>query len=126
MTDLATVPAIVDADRSVAAPKQETDGVIVRLVQWCIAHRRRVVLAWLAIAILTTVVAGSLGNRWATNFTLPGTESQRAFDLLGREFKAESGDEDTIVFHVARGTIYPAGFARRSHRCWLDWAGFPT
>jgi putative drug exporter of the RND superfamily len=46
-----------------------------------------------------------VGNHYATNFTLPGTESQHATDLLAREFKAQSGDVDTIVFHVSRGTI---------------------
>ncbi len=78
---------------------------MLRVTRWCIAHRRRVAAAWVAIAILTTVVAGSVGNRYATNFTLPGTESQRASDLLTKEFGAQSGDVDTIVFHVGHGTI---------------------
>jgi putative drug exporter of the RND superfamily len=75
------------------------------VVRWCISHRRVVVVAWVAVALLTTVLASSAGRRWATNFSLPGTESQRASDLLNREFKAQSGDVDTIVFHVSRGTI---------------------
>jgi RND superfamily putative drug exporter len=78
---------------------------MVGLVRWCIAHRRIVVVAWVAVALITTVVAGSAGRRWATNFSLPGTESQRAFDLLNREFKTQSGDVDMIVFHVSHGTI---------------------
>lgn len=36
---------------------------------------------------------------------MPGTDSQRAADLLTRDFAAQSGDLDTIVFHVSRGTI---------------------
>ena len=75
------------------------------LARWCIAHRRKVVVAWLAVAILTTALAGSVGRQYASVFSLPGTESQRATDLLTREFKAQSGDVDTIVFHSARGTI---------------------
>ncbi len=86
-----------------------TRGGLMGLVSWCIAHRRRVALGWVALAVLTTVIAGSLGNRWATNFSLPGTESQRAFDVLGREFRAQSGDVDTIVFHVSEGTIDSPG-----------------
>ncbi len=76
-----------------------------RLARWSVAHRRRVIIGWVAIAVLTTVVAGSVGRDYATNFTLPGTESQRASDQLTREFKAQSGDADTIVFHVSHGTI---------------------
>ncbi|HTX31227.1 MAG TPA: MMPL family transporter [Solirubrobacteraceae bacterium] len=78
---------------------------LVGLVRWCIAHRRVVVVAWVALALITTALAGSAGKRWGTNFSLPGTESQRAFDLLNREFRAQSGDVDTIAFHVSRGTI---------------------
>jgi RND superfamily putative drug exporter len=75
------------------------------LAGWCVAHRRRVVMAWVAVAVLATVLAGSIGRHYATNFSLPGTDSQRASDLLTREFSAQSGDADTIVFHVSRDTI---------------------
>ncbi len=75
------------------------------LARWCIAHRRRVVLGWVAVAVLATVVAQAAGPRYASVFSLPGTDSQRAVDLLKREFKAQSGDADTIVFHVSRGTV---------------------
>ncbi|HUJ33825.1 MAG TPA: hypothetical protein VLW51_01355, partial [Solirubrobacteraceae bacterium] len=82
----------------------QTNSAMLRVARWCTGHRRSVVAAWVAVAILATVVAGSVGNRYATNFTLPGTESQRASDLLSKEFGAQSGDADTIVLHVARGT----------------------
>ncbi len=75
------------------------------LARWCIAHRRTVVIAWIAIAILTSVIAQAVGRNYASNFTLPGTESQRASDLLSKEFKTQSGDVDTIVFHYSKGTI---------------------
>ena len=75
------------------------------LARWCVAHRRRVVVAWVAIAVLTTVVAHVVGPSYVTSFGLPGTESQRALDLLKRDFKAQSGDVDTVVFHVSRGTV---------------------
>jgi putative drug exporter of the RND superfamily len=78
---------------------------MLKLTRWCISHRRQVVLAWVAIAVLTTVLAGAVGRQYATNFSLPGTESQRASDLLQHEFKTQSGDLDTIVFHVSRGTV---------------------
>ena len=75
------------------------------LARWCIAHRRRVVVAWVAVAVLASVVAHAVGPSYVTVFSLPGTESQRAVDLLKHEFKAQSGDADTVVFHVANGTI---------------------
>jgi RND superfamily putative drug exporter len=78
---------------------------LLSLARWCIEHRRRVVIAWVAIAVATTVIAVVVGRQYATNFTLPGTESQHAQDLLSSEFKTQSGDQDTIVFHTSQGTI---------------------
>jgi putative drug exporter of the RND superfamily len=78
---------------------------VLKVTRWCIAHRGRVFIGWIAIAIITTVVASAAGRNYATNFSLPGTESQRALDLLKREFPAQSGDVDTIVFHTANGTV---------------------
>ena len=78
---------------------------MLKVTRWCIAHRRRVFIAWLAVAILTTVIAVAAGRNYATNFSLPGTESQRALDLLKKEFPAQSGDVDTIVFHTGSGTV---------------------
>ena len=75
------------------------------LTRWCIVHRRIVVVGWIVAAVLTTVIAGAVGSQYATNFSLPGTQSQQALDLLKVDFKAQAGDVDTIVFHVSTGTI---------------------
>jgi putative drug exporter of the RND superfamily len=76
-----------------------------RLAGWCMAHRRPVVVAWVSVAVVATVVARVVGPNYASVFSLPGTESQRAHDLLAKEFPAQSGDADAIVFHVSHGTI---------------------
>jgi RND superfamily putative drug exporter len=75
------------------------------LARWCMVHRRRVIVGWVAVAILATALSHAVGPNYVTVFGLPGTESQRASDLLKQEFKAQSGDVDTIVFRVAHGTI---------------------
>jgi RND superfamily putative drug exporter len=75
------------------------------LAHWCVVHRRRVVVVWIAVAVLTTLVAHAVGPSYVTSFGLPGTDSQRALDLLKRDFKTQSGDIDTVVLHVSRGTV---------------------
>jgi RND superfamily putative drug exporter len=75
------------------------------LARWCIAHRRRVVVGWLGVAIVVSVLSHAVGPNYASVFGVPGTQSQQARELLTREFPAQSGDVDTIVFHVSRGTI---------------------
>jgi len=78
---------------------------MVKVAKWCIAHRGRVVAAWIAIAIGATVLASLVGRNYATDFSLPGTEAQRVVDLLSREFPSQQGDIDTIVFQVSSGTV---------------------
>ncbi len=76
--------------------------------RWCIRHRRTVVIGWVVLAILANVIASAVGRDYATDFSLPGTDSQKTLDLLTKEFKAQSGDVDQIVFHYADGP-YTAG-----------------
>ncbi len=78
---------------------------MIGLTRWCIAHRRWVVIGWVVIAIATTVIAGAIGRQYATNFSLPGTESQHVTDLLAKEFPTQGGDVDTFVFHTASGSV---------------------
>jgi RND superfamily putative drug exporter len=79
------------------------------LARWCIAHRRRVVVAWIVLAVVATVASHAIGPNYVTVYSLPGTDSQRAHDLLTQDFKTQSGDADSIVFHVTHGTIDAAG-----------------
>jgi RND superfamily putative drug exporter len=67
-----------------------------------------VVAGWIAVAVVTTVVAHAVGPNYVTVFGLPGTQSQDALDLLKSEFPAQSGDADSIVFHVSSGTVNSA------------------
>jgi RND superfamily putative drug exporter len=76
------------------------------LTRWCITHRRTVAIGWIVVAVAVSLLAQAAGRTYATNFTLPGTQAQRALDLLRQEFPAQSGDNDTIVFHTTSGTVY--------------------
>ncbi len=76
---------------------------MIGLSRWCMANRRWVVVAWLVIAVGANVIASAVGRDYSTNFTLPGTQSQHVANLLTSQFKTQSGDVDTIVFHNANG-----------------------
>ena len=86
---------------------------MIGLSRWCIAHRRWVIVGWVVIAVGSTVIATAVGRQYATNFSLPGTESQHVIDLLQSEFKTQSGDVDTIVFHTSNGHDRRAGGPER-------------
>ncbi|MGZ4249425.1 MAG: MMPL family transporter [Solirubrobacteraceae bacterium] len=63
------------------------------------------IVSWVVVAVAATALASAAGRNYSTNFTLPGTETQRVSDLLTREFPAQSGDIDTIVFRTSSGSV---------------------
>jgi putative drug exporter of the RND superfamily len=50
-------------------------------------------------------ISHAVGSHYANNFSLPGTDAQRAADLLSSRFPAQSGDSDQIVLHTVGGTL---------------------
>jgi putative drug exporter of the RND superfamily len=80
-------------------------GIVARIGAWAARHRRLVPITWLVILIATLGLSSAVGSKFSNSFSLKGTESQRAVDLLARDFPAQSGDADQVVFHVRAGTI---------------------
>jgi RND superfamily putative drug exporter len=78
------------------------------IARWTMAHRRLVVIAWVVAAVGIFAVANSVGKKTASDFTLPGTGSQHAVDLLKGRFPAQAGDADQIVFHARTGKLTDA------------------
>ena len=72
-----------------------------------LAFRRRhfVVLIWVALLTLAGVGAASAPAAGSTSFSIPGTEAQKAFDLLEQRFPGVSADGGTgrIVFKAPEG-----------------------
>ena len=80
----------------------------VRLARLCNRHRWRTFGVWLLALILIQVVAASVGVKEISSFRLPGTESQRAYDLLAEHFPAAKGDTDQIVYKARSGSLEDA------------------
>src|SRR5437588_9721483 len=78
---------------------------MVNIARWTMAHRRIVVIAWIIAAAGVFAVGNSVGKKTASSFTLPGTNSQQAVDLLQSRFPAQAGDADQIVFHTRTGRL---------------------
>jgi putative drug exporter of the RND superfamily len=79
-----------------------------RIARWSYNHRWRMVLIWIATLIGINVIAGVAGAPYSNNFTLPGTDSQRAYDLLQNRFPQRSGDTADIAFKATAGVTDPA------------------
>jgi RND superfamily putative drug exporter len=90
---------------SAPPPVQPKQSRFVRLARWCNAHRWRTFLAWLLALVVIQVIAGTVGVKEISSFRLPGTESQRAYDLLAQHFPAAKGDTDQVVFRARSGRL---------------------
>jgi len=76
-----------------------------RLAAFSHDRRRLVATLWVALIVVAGGLASGLGSGYINNFTLPGTESQRALDLLRDRFPQQAGDTSQIVFHVQSGSL---------------------
>ncbi|MFJ7149606.1 MMPL family transporter [Streptomyces sp. NPDC100445] len=78
-----------------------------------LAFRRRhfVALIWVALLTLAGVGAASAPAAGNTSFSIPGTEAQKAFDLLEQRFPGMSADGATarVVFKAGDGRMTDAG-----------------
>ncbi|MFC4021688.1 MMPL family transporter [Micromonospora sp. GCM10011542] len=71
--------------------------LLYRLGRGALRRRRLVVALWLVVLVGAGLAAAVLRGPTASNFTMPGTESQRALDLLAEQFPAASGATGTIA-----------------------------
>jgi putative drug exporter of the RND superfamily len=76
-----------------------------KLAAWCHDRRRTVIGVWVAAFLLFGVLWGTAAGEYVNNFRLPGTESQRAYDLLKERFPQQAGDTATVVFAVKDGRV---------------------
>ncbi len=77
-----------------------------RLGRWCFRHRVFVLVAWLVLLVGLGILATSVKQPLNNSFTIPGTESQQALDLLDQKFPGTGGTQAQVVFSVpAPGTL---------------------
>ncbi|PZG13900.1 hypothetical protein C1I95_22725 [Micromonospora craterilacus] len=71
--------------------------LLYRLGRGSMRRRRLVAAIWLVVLVGLGLAAATLRGPTASNFTMPGTESQHALDLLGEQFPAAAGATGTIA-----------------------------
>ncbi|GAA4915891.1 MMPL family transporter [Streptomyces coeruleoprunus] len=76
-----------------------------RLGRFAFRRRHLVTLLWVALLALAGVGAASAPAATSSSFSIPGTEAQRAFDLLEERFPGASADGATarVVFKAPDG-----------------------
>src|SRR3954453_22739115 len=79
-----------------------------KLAAWCHDRRRTVIGLWVAAFFIGAALWGTAAGQFANNFNLPGTESQRTYDLLRDRFPQQAGDTASVVFSVKDGGVLDA------------------
>jgi RND superfamily putative drug exporter len=80
-------------------------GVLARVAGWAAAHPWGAVGLWVVVLVVALGGSVAVGSAYSSSNSIPGTESQRAIDLLARDFPVQAGDSDQIVFHVRSGSV---------------------
>jgi RND superfamily putative drug exporter len=75
-------------------------SALYRLGRWCFRRRRYVLAAWVLVIVVLAVVAINVKQPTTNAFTIPGTQSQQALDLLDQKFPGTGGAQAQVVFSV--------------------------
>ncbi|MFF4586919.1 MMPL family transporter [Streptomyces sp. NPDC001388] len=75
------------------------------MARWCYRHRLVVLLLWVGALFGLGFSASAAGTDYANVFSLPDTDSKKAYDLMEKAFPARAGDTDTVVWKVDEGTV---------------------
>jgi uncharacterized membrane protein YdfJ with MMPL/SSD domain len=74
-----------------------------KLGGWAFEHRKRVLALWAVALVAVLAAAMAFGGKTNDKFTVPGTESQEAQELLEQKFPAASGTYARVVFAAPKG-----------------------
>jgi RND superfamily putative drug exporter len=81
------------------------------LARWCFRHKFVVLAIWVVALVALGGLSATAGSGYTDSFSLPGTESTTALNLLKDNFNTESTDTNQVVF-AAGDVTDPATKAR--------------
>lgn len=85
--------------------------ILYRIGRWAFRRRRLVAGLWLGAVVIAFVAAATAPSGQEEDISMPGTESQKAFDLLDERFPQSNaqGAEARVVFKAPDGTVMTDG-----------------
>src|SRR5215210_6006267 len=86
-----------------AAHERLSTGALANWARACAAHPWRVVFAWLGIIATLVVLVATVGGSLRDEFEIPGSDTQRATDLIESKFGSEQGGVLNVVFAAPPG-----------------------
>jgi RND superfamily putative drug exporter len=86
-----------------AAHERLSTGALARWTRACASHPWRVVFGWVGIVALLVVLVATVGGSLRDEFEIPGSDTQKATDLIESEFAEEQGGVLNLVFAAPEG-----------------------
>jgi uncharacterized membrane protein YdfJ with MMPL/SSD domain len=86
-----------------AAHERLSTGALARWMRACATHPWRVIVTWLGIIAALIVLVSTVGGGLQDEFEIPGSDTQKATDLIESEFQSEQGGVLNLVFAAPEG-----------------------
>ena len=103
MTTQSNQEVPVDESDRRAAHERSSTGMLAGWARACATHPWRVVVGWVGIFIVLIVLVGTVGGNLRDEFDIPGSDTQKATDLIEAQFPSEQGAVLNIVFAAPQG-----------------------
>src|SRR3954462_9845698 len=86
-----------------AAHERLSTGALARWARACATHPWRVVFSWIGIIVVLIALVATIGGGLRDKFEIPGSDTQKATDLIESKFASEQGAVLNIVFAAPQG-----------------------
>ena len=86
-----------------AAHERLATGTLAGWARFCATHPWRVLGGWLGIVVVLVALVATIGGGLRDEFEIPGSDTQKATDLIESQFKSEQGSVLNIVLAAPEG-----------------------
>jgi putative drug exporter of the RND superfamily len=86
-----------------SAHERLSTGALARWTRACATRPWRVIAGWVGILAILIVLVGAIGGSLRDEFEIPGSDTQKATDLLESQFTSEQGGVLNVVFAAPQG-----------------------
>ena len=86
-----------------AAHERLSAGAFARWARACATHPWRVIFGWIGIVVVLIGLVATVGGELRDEFEIPGSETQKATDLIESDFASEQGGVLNVVFAAPAG-----------------------